>query len=38
MDDGSVLYMGNSSTTKIEGKDNVQLEFIYRKTLTLTDV
>ena len=38
MDDGSVLYMGNSSTTIVKGKDNVQLEFTFGKTLTLTDV
>ncbi|KAH9726106.1 hypothetical protein KPL70_008133 [Citrus sinensis] len=38
MDDGSVLYMGNSSTAIVKGKGNVQLEFTSGKTLTLTDV
>ena len=38
MDDGSVLYMGNSSTAIVKGKGNVQLEFTSGKILTLTDV
>ncbi|KAH9715709.1 hypothetical protein KPL71_021156 [Citrus sinensis] len=38
MDDGSVLYMENSSTAIVKGKGNVQLEFTSGKTLTLTDV
>ncbi|KAH9720235.1 hypothetical protein KPL70_006028 [Citrus sinensis] len=38
MDDGSVLYMGNSSTAIVKGKGNVQLEFTSGKALTLTDV
>ena len=38
MDDGSVLYMGNSSTAIVKGKGNVQLEFTFGKTLTLTDI
>ena len=38
VEDGSVLYMGNSSTAAIKGKGTVDLEFTSGKCLTLTDV
>ncbi|KAK0602226.1 hypothetical protein LWI29_031517 [Acer saccharum] len=38
VDDGNILYMGNSSTATIEGKGNVRIEFTSGKILTLTDV
>ncbi|KAK0582550.1 hypothetical protein LWI29_026931 [Acer saccharum] len=38
VDDGNIFYMGNSSTAAIKGKDNVQIEFTFRKILTLTDI
>ncbi|KAK0602070.1 hypothetical protein LWI29_030047 [Acer saccharum] len=37
VDDGNILYMGNSSTATIEGKGNVRIEFTSGKILTLTD-
>ena len=36
--DGEKLYMGNSSTSKVEGKGNVMLKFTSGKVVTLTDV
>lgn len=38
VDDGSFLYMGNSSTAPIKGKGKVDLEFTSGNVLTLTDV
>ena len=38
IDDGSVFYIGNSFIAIVEGKGNVQLEFIFEKILALTDV
>ena len=38
VEDGTVLYMGNSSTAAVKGKGKVDLEFTSGKTLTLTDV
>ena len=37
MDDGTILYMGNSSTATIKGKGIVDLEFTFGK-LSLTNV
>ncbi|XP_077248607.1 uncharacterized protein LOC143888156 [Tasmannia lanceolata] len=38
VEDGNVLYMGNSSTAEVKGKGKVELEFTSGKILTLTDV
>ena len=38
VEDGTVLYMKNSSTAAVKGKGKVDLEFTSGKTLTLTDV
>ena len=38
VEDGTVLYMGNSSTAAVKGKGKVDLEFTSGKTLTLIDV
>ena len=38
VNDGKVLYMGNSSTAQVKGIGTVQLEFTSGKTLTLNDV
>ena len=38
IDDGEKLYMGNSSTSNVEGKGNVMLKFTSGKVVTLTDV
>ncbi|XP_077215490.1 uncharacterized protein LOC143850059 [Tasmannia lanceolata] len=38
VEDGSVLYMGNSSTAEVKGKGKVELEFTSGKRLTLTGV
>jgi hypothetical protein len=38
MEDGYVLFMGNSTTAAVKGKGTVNLEFTYGNVLTLTDV
>ena len=38
LNNGTVLYMENSSTAEVKGKGKVDLEFTSGKTLTLTDV
>ena len=38
IDDSEKLYMGNSSTSNVEGKGNVMLKFTFGKVVTLTDV
>ncbi|XP_077226408.1 uncharacterized protein LOC143859638 [Tasmannia lanceolata] len=38
VEDGNVIYMGNSSTAEVKGKGKVELEFTSGKVLTLTDV
>ena len=38
IDDGEKLYMGNSSTSNVEGKGYVMLKFTSGKFVTLTDV
>ena len=38
MDDGTILYMGNSSIATIKGKDTVDLEFTSGKIVSLTNV
>ena len=38
VDDGTILYMGNSSTATIKGKGKVDLEFTYGKSVSLTNV
>ena len=38
INDGEQLFMGNSSTSKIEGKGKVILKMTYGKELTLNDV
>ncbi|XP_077215962.1 uncharacterized protein LOC143850616 [Tasmannia lanceolata] len=38
VEDGKVLYMGNSSTAEVKEKGKVELEFTSGKILTLTDV
>lgn len=38
VEDGSIIFMGNSSATKVKGKGVVELEFTSRKLLVLNDV
>ena len=38
INDGEQLFMGNSSTSKVEGKGNVILKMTSGKELTLNDV
>ena len=38
IDDGENLYMGNSSTSNVEGKGNMMLKFTSGNVVTLTDV
>ena len=38
INDGEQLFMGNSSTSKVEGKGKVILKMTYGKELTLNDV
>ena len=38
INDGEQLFMGNSSTSKVEGKRKVILKMTYGKELTLNDV
>jgi len=37
-EDGSVLYMGNTTTVQVKGKGTVEIEFTSEKILTLKDV
>jgi hypothetical protein len=38
VEDGCILFMGNSTTVAVKGKGTVNLEFTYGNVLTLTDV
>jgi len=38
VENGKVLYMGNTSTVDVTGIGQVELVFTFGKTLTLTDV
>ena len=38
MEDGTILYMGNSSTAIVKGKGNVDLHFTYGNVVTFTNV
>lgn len=38
MEDGHVLYVGNSSTVVVKGKETIKMEFSSGKILTLKDV
>ena len=38
INDGEQLFMGNSSTSKVEGKEKVILKMTFGKELTLNDV
>ena len=38
INDGEQLFMGNSSTSKVEGKGKVILKMTFEKELTLNDV
>ena len=36
--DGKIVYMGNSSSTKVVGKGTVELKFTSEKIVTLMDI
>jgi hypothetical protein len=38
MEDGCILFMGNSTTAAVKGKGTVNLEFTFGNVLTLIDV